>query len=110
MQYLERPEIKPLWYDAVYGELAAKQLYARRNKTEMPTMRDSLWYGDGTKLNLFCKAVENGKTVVRSASVYEVIDAYSETFARLCGQRYGEFRRSVSGFPYGYRNSRTQTV
>lgn len=23
--YLERPEIKPLWYDAVYGELAAKQ-------------------------------------------------------------------------------------
>ncbi len=79
MQYLERPEIKPLWYDAVYGELAAKQLYARRNKTEMPTMRDSLWYGDGTKLNLFYKAVENGKTVVRSASVYEVIDAYSET-------------------------------
>lgn len=45
----------------------------------MPTMRDSLWYGDGTKLNLFYKAVENGKTVVRSASVYEVIDAYSET-------------------------------
>lgn len=79
VQYLERPEIKPLWYDAVYGELAAKQLYARRNKTEMPTMRDSLWYGDGTKLNLFYKAVENGKTVVRSASVYEVIDAYSET-------------------------------
>lgn len=79
VQYLERPEVKPLWYDAVYGELAAKQLYARRNKTEMPTMRDSLWYGDGTKLNLFYKAVENGKTVVRSASVYEVIDAYSET-------------------------------
>ena len=79
VQSLERPEIKPLWYDAVYGELAAKQLYARRNKTEMPTMRDSLWYGDGTKLNLFYKAVENGKTVVRSASVYEVIDAYSET-------------------------------
>lgn len=79
VQYLERPEIKPLWYDAVYGELAAKQLYARRNKTEMPTMRDSLWYGDGTKLNLFYKAVENGKTVVRSASVYEVIDACSET-------------------------------
>ena len=79
VQYLERPEIKPLWYAAVYGELAAKQLYARRNKTEMPTMRDSLWYGDGTKLNLFYKAVENGKTVVRSASVYEVIDAYSET-------------------------------
>ena len=79
VQYLERPEVKPLWYDAVYGELAAKQLYARHNKTEMPTMRDSLWYGDGTKLNLFYKAVENGRTVVRTVSVYEVIDAYSET-------------------------------
>ena len=79
VQYLERPEVKPLWYDAVYGELAAKQLFARRNKTEMPTMRDSLWYGDGTKLNLFYKAVENGRTVVRTVQVYEVIDAYSET-------------------------------
>ncbi len=79
VQYLERPEVKPLWYDAVYGELAAKQLFARRNKTEMPTMRDSLWYGDGTKLNLYYKAVEGGKTVVRTAQVYEVIDAYSET-------------------------------
>ena len=79
VQFLERPEIKPQWYDAVYGELAAKQLFARHNKTEMPTMRDSLWYGDGTKLNLFYKATENGKTVVKTASVYEVIDAYSET-------------------------------
>lgn len=79
VQYLERPEVKPLWYDAVYGELAAKQLFARRNKTEMPTMRDSLWYGDGTKLNLYYKAVENGRMVVRSVQVYEVIDAYSET-------------------------------
>ena len=79
VQYLERPEIKPQWYDAVYGELAAKQLFARRNKTVMPTLRDSLWYGDGTKLNLYYKAVENGRWVVRTASVYEVVDAYSET-------------------------------
>lgn len=78
VQYLERAEVKPLWYDAVYGELAAKQLFARRNKTEMPTMRDSLWYGDGTKLNLYYKAVEGGKTVVRTVQVYEVVDAYSE--------------------------------
>lgn len=79
IQYLERPEVKPQWYDAVYGELAAKQLFARRNKTVMPTLRDSLWYGDGTKLNLYYKAVENGRWVVRTASVYEVVDAYSET-------------------------------
>lgn len=84
VQYLERPEVKPLWYDAVYGELAAKQLFARRNKTEMPTLRDSLWYGDGTKLNLYYKAVEGGRIVVRTVQVYEVVDAYSEMLLGYC--------------------------
>lgn len=78
-QFLERPEIKPRWYDAVYGELASKQLFSRRNKTLMPTMRDSLWYGDGTKLNLFYKDYEGGKPVVRTAFVYEVADAFNDT-------------------------------
>lgn len=78
-QFLERPDIKPQWYDAVYGELASKQIYSRRNRTLMPTMRDSLWYGDGTKLNLFYKDFENGKLVVRTAFVYEVADAFNDT-------------------------------
>ena len=78
-QILERPDVKPQWYDAVYGELASKQLYARRNKTLMPTMRDSLWYGDGTKLNLFYKDYEGGKLVVKTAFVYEVADAMNDT-------------------------------
>lgn len=78
-QFLERPEVKPRWYDAVYGELASKQLFSRRNKTLMPTMRDSLWYGDGTKLNLFYKDYEGGKLVVRTAFVYEVADAFNDT-------------------------------
>lgn len=78
-QFLERPDIKPQWYDAVYGELASKQLFSRRNKTLMPTMRDSLWYGDGTKLNLFYKDYENGKLVVKTAFVYEVADAMNDT-------------------------------
>ncbi len=78
-QFLERPEIKPQWYDAVYGELAAKQLFSRHNKTLMPTMRDSLWYGDGTKLNLFYKDYEGGKLVVKTAFVYEVADAMNDT-------------------------------
>lgn len=77
-QFLERPDIKPQWYDAVYGELAAKQLYSRHNKTLMPTMRDSLWYGDGTKLNLFYKDYEGGKLVVKTAFVYEVSDAMGD--------------------------------
>lgn len=98
VQYLERPEVKPLWYDAVYGELAAKQLFARRNKTEMPTMRDSLWYGDGTKLNLFYKAFENGKTVVRTVQVYEVIDAYSELLLGYCVSQSENFDAQYAAF------------
>lgn len=77
-QFLERPDIKPQWYDAVYGELASKQLFSRHNKTLMPSMRDSLWYGDGTKLNLFYKAYEGGKLVVKTAFVYEVADAMKD--------------------------------
>lgn len=78
-QFLERPDIKPQWYDAVYGELASKQLFSRHNKTLMPSMRDSLWYGDGTKLNLFYKAYEGGKLVIKTAFVYEVADAMNDT-------------------------------
>ena len=77
--FLNRPEIVPLWYDAVHGELKAHQKLSRKNITALPSVRDALWYGDGTKLNLYYKAVEGGRTVVRTTSVYEVIDAYSET-------------------------------
>lgn len=79
-QFLSRPDIEPLWYDAVYGELKAHQRYSRKNKTELPSMRDSLWYGDGTKINLYYKEYnENGKLIVCTTQVYEVMDAYSET-------------------------------
>ena len=47
--------IQPLWYDAVFGEHKSHQLFDRRHKTELPQMRDALWYGDGTKLNLYYK-------------------------------------------------------
>lgn len=77
--YLNTPNIEPLWYDAVHGELAAHQRYGRKNKTEMPSMRDSLWYGDGTKLNLYYRAWVEGKGwEARTMQVYEVMDAYSE--------------------------------
>lgn len=79
VQFLHRPEIEPRWWDAVYGELSAKNRYARKHKTRMPSMRDSLWYSDGTKINLYYKAYDGGKLVVRTTQVYEVMDAYSET-------------------------------
>lgn len=78
-QFLHRPEIEPKWWSAVYGELSAKQKFDRKHKTLMPEMRDALWYGDGTKLNLYFKGVnKDGKPAKMTAMVYEVIDAYSE--------------------------------
>ena len=74
-EWLNSPRIEPLWYDAVHGEMRAHQRYGRKHKTELPSRRDSLWYGDGTKLNLYYKD-EHGN--VRTIGVYEVMDAYSE--------------------------------
>lgn len=73
--WLSSPSIKQLWCDAVYGEKYASQLFGRKHKTELPMRRDSLWYGDGTKLNLYYLD-KDGK--VSTTCVYEVIDAYSE--------------------------------
>lgn len=73
--WLSRPDVEPLWWDAVYGELSAHQRYGRKHRTELPSRRDSLWYGDGTKLNLYYRD-EDGN--MRTTMVYEVVDAYSE--------------------------------
>ena len=74
-RWLNSAAIMPLWYDAVYGEQAARQKFGRKHRTALPTKRDALWYGDGTKLNLYYQD-ENGK--VRTTQVYVVIDAMSE--------------------------------
>ena len=79
--WFESASIEPLWYDAVHGEQKSHQKYDRKHKTELPQMRDALWYGDGTKLNLYYRDDE-GK--VRTTSVYEVIDAYSECLLGFC--------------------------
>ncbi|MFR9546139.1 MAG: kinase [Rikenellaceae bacterium] len=84
--FLNRPDIKPLWYDAKLGTKAAKYKYNRKHKTIMPTMRDELWYGDGTKLNLYYKAWNEKahKWKLCTTSVYEVIDASSEMMLGYC--------------------------
>ena len=74
-RWLNSAAIMPLWYDAVYGEQAARQKFGRKHRTALPTKRDALWYGDGTKLNLYYRD-EDGK--VRTTQVYVVIDAMSE--------------------------------
>lgn len=73
--FLNRPEIKQLWYGMRYGELKSKERYIRHHKTLLPTCRDSLWYGDGTKLNYYYR---DGNGDIRTCNVYEVVDVYSE--------------------------------
>ena len=74
-KWLNSPEVQPLWYDALHGEQEARQRFNRKHRTALPTRRDSLWYGDGTKLNLYYRD-EDGK--VRTTCVYEVMDAATE--------------------------------
>ena len=74
-RWLNSAAIEPLWFDAVHGEQAARLRYGRKQRTKLPTRRDSLWYGDGTRLNLY---YQDGEGKVRTTQVYEVIDAMSE--------------------------------
>ena len=73
--YMNRPEVKPLWYGMRYGELKSKEKYARQHRTLLPEVRDALWYGDGTKLNFYYL---NDKGEIATTCVYEVVDVYSE--------------------------------
>lgn len=73
--FLYNPSVMPLWYSAVYGELEFRKKYSALLKTRMPQLRDSLWYGDGTKLNLYYRDANNKMCTTQ---VYEVMDAYSE--------------------------------
>ena len=74
-RWLNSAAVAPLWWDAVYGEQAARQKFGRKHRTALPTKRDALWYGDGTKLNLYYQD-DSGK--VCTTQVYVVIDAMSE--------------------------------
>ncbi len=79
--FLYEPEIKPLWWGARYGELNAKEKFGYQQKTILPTMRDSLWYSDGTKLNYYYQDRDaQGRFQMKTTSVYEVMDVYSECF------------------------------
>lgn len=73
--FLERPDIKALWYGARYGELKYKERFVPQHRTLLASCRDANWYGDGTKLNYFYRD-EDGK--VATCNVYEVVDEYSE--------------------------------
>lgn len=77
--FLYLPEIKPIWWGHRYGELKFKEKFVYQHKTILPTMRDSIWYSDGTKLNYFYQyRTAKGEFRMGTTSVYEVMDVYSE--------------------------------
>ena len=75
--FINKEDIKPLWYGNRYGDAAKKEKYTYQHSTILPTMRDSLWYSDGTKLNYYY--LDNAGEI-KTCQVYEVIDAFSEVF------------------------------
>ena len=100
--YLERPEVKSVWTDAVYGELVARQRYGYQHSTDLPSQSDLLWYGDGTKVNLYYKVYTKGGYKLATTSVFEVIDAASEVFLgyQICDTEsfeamYEAYRKSM---------------
>lgn len=76
INFLTDPKIEPIWYGTRYGELKSKEKFSYQHTTKLPSLRDSLWYSDGTKLNYYYQ--EDGK--IRTCQVYEVFDTYSEVF------------------------------
>lgn len=81
VNFLGRPEVEVMWKDIEIGEHALNMRMRRQHKTIMPTLRDSIWYGDGTKLNLYYKVLDttNGGWKLATTSVFEVVDAATET-------------------------------
>lgn len=77
INFLTDPKIEPLWYGYRFGELKMKEKFTMSFKTALPSMRDSLWYSDGTKVNLF---YQDANGAMKTINVYEVMDAYSEVF------------------------------
>ena len=82
INYLYKTAIKLWWYGVVHGEIAFKNEFMPLFDTQLPQMPNTLWYGDGTKLNLYYKDYDKKqkRMVARTIDVYEVMDACSEMF------------------------------
>ncbi len=76
INFLTDPKIENLWYAHRFGSIAAKEKFNYQHTTVLPTLRDSLWYSDGTKMNYYYQ--DDGK--IKTTQVYEVFDTYSEVF------------------------------
>ncbi|MCO5229587.1 MAG: hypothetical protein M9958_00385 [Chitinophagales bacterium] len=75
-KFLYRKDVVQLWFGARHGHREADERYGYTLRTKLPTLRDALWYSDGTKLNFF----DSTGKLKASYMVYEVMDVYSEVF------------------------------
>lgn len=92
--YLFSEGIKDMWWGYRYGELQAKEKFSMQHSTRLPNMRDSLWYSDGTKLNYFY--LEDGQ--IKTISVYEVMDSYSEVLLGYHISRTEDFEAQYKAY------------
>lgn len=80
--FLYKTAVRLWWYASVHGEVAFKNEFMPQFDTQLPKMPNTLWYGDGTKLNLYYKDYDKRqkRMVARTIDVYEVMDACTEVF------------------------------
>lgn len=100
--YLYQPEVKCMWEAYRYGELMSKEKFAYQHSTKLPTMRDSLWYSDGTKLNYFYIDA-NGK--VATCQVYEVMDSFSEVLLGYHISKTEDYEAQYHAYKMAVKNS-----
>lgn len=91
-----------LWSSHRYGELKAKEKFTYFHSTKMPSMRDSLWYSDGTKLNYYY-IDDNGN--VATCQVYMVMDTFSEVFLGYHISKTEDYWAQYFAYKMAVRNS-----
>lgn len=93
--YLNKNSVRLWWYAEVYGQVAFKNEFMPLFDTKLPSLPNALWYGDGTRLNLYYREYDarQKRMVARTIDVYEVMDACTEVFV---------------GCAFGPENFRTQ--
>lgn len=73
-QNLKIPEVMQVWYLARHGLEAWKKMFGYTILRYRPSMRDAVWCGDGTKVNLYYTTPTG--TAAR-LNVYAIVDAHS---------------------------------
>lgn len=95
--YLYDPAVKAIWADAVLGEKEAHAKLGYKFNTTLPTLPNALWYGDGTRVNLYYWGRnKKGEKALCTTDVYMVMDAATEVFV---GWRFGAESSEETQFP-----------